>query len=200
MSRCGEWFHCLCLPISGNIFIYSLFEPSPVLQLGRYCDEQSSLFLHEASSQTRQKSFYSKCVLMSVTDAETERKGPGNILERSGELRVEGEDRKQDLRALCLQHWLREGMTKNGAHWAARRKVEKMQFHLFFGVCGWFFYLFSSYLAVKWFPSHSGVDAKPNLLQTFRNAVTLGGPANAQIHPPERLREEMEGWGAGGGS
>lgn len=91
-------------------------------------------------------------------------------------------------------------MTKNGAHWAARRKVEKMQFHLFFGVCGWFFYLFSSYLAVKWFPSHSGVDAKPNLLQTFRNAVTLGGPANAQIHPSERLGEEMEGWGAGGGS
>lgn len=54
------------------------------------------------------------------------------------------------------------------------------------------------YLTVKWFPSHhgvpevwSGVEAKPHLVQTLGNAVTLCGPGG---------RRKGRGGGAGEGS
>lgn len=120
--------------------------------------------------------------------------------EHSGkEWGIEGQG-KQDLRALGLQVWLREGMTKNsslGSKEEGRESAVSFVFWCLLVV----FYLSVSHLTVKWFPSHSGVpdanvwsgiDAKPHLLQTLGDAVTLCRPANVQI--PLR-----SGWGKMGG-
>lgn len=126
-----------------------------------------------------------------MTDAETERKGTGNILERSRELRVK-ESRIWELwvsRCDSGRAWRKTQLTgQQGGRW---RKCSFIRFLVFVGdflpLC------VSLSCEMVSFPDAnvwSGIDAKPHLLQTLGNAVTPCRPANVQIHPQEWLGED----------
>lgn len=135
-SKCGICFHQSLHLLIRDIFIDPLFGPTSVQQLWRYCGEPG-LFLHEASSLVG-KTDHKEIVInvCSWTDAEAERKGAGYILERSREfgIRSWGAEGKVLKWKLCIFHktMIEGDMMKKVVHWAATRRMGKINFHLVF--------------------------------------------------------------------